>query len=96
MQTCVIKNCGISWWHPSGFDTQRKSDHILFFCPNGHSQYYTELNQQEKLQKRLDEEIRNKNRYMEEKEICCNRLTKTKHQLNGLKGYVSRLKRGKK
>jgi hypothetical protein len=96
MQTCIIKKCGISWYHPSGFDGQRRNDHQSFYCPNGHGQYYTELNQKEKLQKRLDQEIKDKNYYIEQKEVCCKRLQKTKHQLNGLRGYLTKLKRGKK
>ena len=92
-QTCVIKGCGISWWQPKGFDDQRRNDHLSFYCPNGHGQCYTELNPQEKLKERLEEEIKYKNYCIEEKERFYKKLQKTKHQLNGLKGYISKLKK---
>ncbi len=93
MQTCVTKGCGISWSQPSGFDDQRRKDHCLFYCPNGHGQYYPESNSEEKLQKQLDEMIRLKNRLAEDKERCCNETQKLKHRVNGLRGYIAKIKR---
>ncbi len=96
MQTCITKGCGISWFQPSGLDTQRRKDHLLFYCPNGHGQYYPELNSEEKLQNQLDETIRLKNRLAEEKERCCKQAETLRHKMNGLRGYISKLKKSNK
>ena len=93
MQTCITIGCGISWYHTLGFDMQRRRDHQTFCCPNGHGQHYPFLNAEEELRKQLNEEIKTRNLYMDQKKHCCEALTKTRHQLNGLRGYVTKLKR---
>lgn len=34
-------NCGVAFAMPMGFYRERQKDQRSFFCPNGHSQYYT-------------------------------------------------------
>lgn len=87
MQTCIIRGCGISWYMPSGFDAQRKSDHIPFFCPNGHSQYYVEKNEEEKLKAKVYE--------LERKLSGCEcDLKSCEGSRKALKGEITKLKRG--
>lgn len=38
--TCVHAGCGIHWGVPDGWTRERRRDHVIFWCPNGHQQYY--------------------------------------------------------
>ncbi len=38
-ETCC--NCGVAFAMDTALYQQRRKDHASFYCPNGHSQYYT-------------------------------------------------------
>lgn len=52
VETCC--NCGVEFGMPSEVNRRRHQDGGSFYCPNGHSQHYTQSEVQ-KLQKQLDE-----------------------------------------
>lgn len=56
-QTCIRKQCGVTFATTNEFDELRREDHADFFCPNGHSQHYTGENKAEKYQRRYEEEF---------------------------------------
>ena len=45
---CIREGCGVQFAMPSGFITQRRKDHAMFYCPSGHPQYYSAENDAEK------------------------------------------------
>lgn len=49
-------SCGVIFGIPSDLNTQRKRDHKLFYCPNGHSQYFPGESDVEKAERLLKEE----------------------------------------
>ena len=51
VQTCI--SCGVHFGIPKQLDTQLRSNHNGFFCPNGHKQYYTAESEAEKLRREL-------------------------------------------
>lgn len=51
-------NCGIRFAVTSGFKQRRKEDHKDFFCPSGHSNFYPQASETERLRKQLEAEKR--------------------------------------
>lgn len=52
LETCI--NCGVSFAFTRDFYDKRRDDHEMFFCPNGHQQYYSGESDKEKLRKQLE------------------------------------------
>lgn len=55
-ETCI--NCGILFAIPFTYQSELKKDHKSFYCPNGHTQYYPQETEAEKLRKQLENERR--------------------------------------
>lgn len=52
-QTCIT--CGIVFGVPADWDNHRQQKHDSFYCPNGHSQYYSGKSEAEKLREQLEQ-----------------------------------------
>jgi hypothetical protein len=50
--------CGVVFGLEQGFQKQRVGDHKPFYCPNGHSQWYTGKTDKEREIDRLKDELR--------------------------------------
>lgn len=48
--------CGVTFGVPADFKRNRRKDHQVFYCPNGHNQFYPQETEAEKLQKELKRE----------------------------------------
>ena len=48
-------NCGITFAVPEGWYQVKRKDHTLFWCPNGHEQYYPAQSEEERLNKQVQE-----------------------------------------
>jgi hypothetical protein len=92
MQTCIVQGCGISWYHPSGFDQQRRRDHIIFYCPNGHGQYYTGKNEEEKLKQKVVDLERELSMKQGDLFWCENSKRSLKGEITKLKKIIERRK----
>ena len=55
VETCIHEKCGVHFAVPSLFQKERKRDHKMFYCPNGHGQYYSGKSDIEKLKDELAE-----------------------------------------
>lgn len=49
-------NCGMIFGVTRDFEDRRRRDHQSFFCPKGHSNYYAERTEEDKLRDRLTRE----------------------------------------
>ena len=58
LQDCECIVCGVVFAFTDYFYNERKKDHINFYCPNGHSQHYTQESEAEKNARLLREEQR--------------------------------------
>lgn len=47
-------DCGALFGITNDFITQRQQDHKTFYCPNGHSRYYPQENEEERLKRLLN------------------------------------------
>lgn len=56
LATEVCVNCGMTFAMPLDFQNRRRGDHAFFYCPNGHSQYYSGKSETEKLRDELTRE----------------------------------------
>ena len=85
VEDCI--HCGIHFAVPSDFLERRRKDHKTFYCPNGHSMYFSGKNKEEILTRKL-----------EEAEACCdiykNRERRREYQKRYYKGQLTRLKKG--
>lgn len=90
VQTCC--NCGIVFGVDSETDKRRRNDHKSFYCPNGHSQFYSRKSDAE----RLKDELQEKQRQLDYKDSRINslhdKLTQKNHQLRAEKGAKTRIK----
>lgn len=47
-------SCGMAFAMPADYESRRRDDHRNFYCPAGHSQYYTGKSEAEKQRDRAD------------------------------------------
>jgi hypothetical protein len=82
--------CGVPFGMPTGMVHQRREDHKLFYCPNGHSQHYTGKTEAEKQRERADRLERRLANKDEDLRATRASLTATKGQLTKTKRRVAR------
>ena len=73
--------CTMTFGITKSFEQQRREDHNAFHCPAGHENVYYAMTEEEKLQKKLDQEIQ--------------RRKSSENSLRSTRGYVTRLKKEK-
>jgi hypothetical protein len=93
-QQCI--ECAIHFWVPRYFDSRRRADRRSFYCPNGHSQAYTESEadklrrERDRLNQRLaqkDDEIRHQS---ERREAAERAAAAARGQVTKIKNRVGR------
>lgn len=85
-ETCI--NCGIVFWITLSFMEQRRKDHHIFYCPNGHSMYYSAKNKEETLKEQLVSLQR-------QFTICQNSVVALENTNRTLKGTITKMKKKK-
>jgi hypothetical protein len=91
--TCCAAGCGITFAVPVRWSRQRRLDHVDWYCPNGHTQYFPGKSDVEELQEQLATANGNLNYYRglaNERREDINKLEK---QRTSLKGQVTKLKK---
>jgi len=92
VETCIHEKCGVHFAVPSLFQKERKKDHKMFYCPNGHGQYYTAKSEIE----RLKEELAKKDQVISSKDEKINNLNERRKYLkNSRAAYKAHLTRYK-
>lgn len=51
--TCCHAGCGIVFAVPSWWESKRRDDHTVWYCPNGHEQHFNSASATELLRKAL-------------------------------------------
>lgn len=84
--------CGIHWALETNFYRKRRDDHKVFYCPNGHTQYFFGETEAEKLKKQLEEQrqrtLREEARAMRNYEA----MERQKRSASAYKGKLTRVK----
>lgn len=83
--TCSKEGCGISFMVPSHWSQKRREDHKTFYCPNGHSQWFPQESEEEKLRRERDR-LKQNTAYLED------RLKDKDRQVSAARGQVTRIK----
>lgn len=79
-------DCHITFAVTTTFQKARQKDHNSFYCPMGHSQYYSNQSEEEKLRNQLRIEREYKEEYREERD-------RLKGSLIATKGHQTRLRK---
>lgn len=82
--TCY--SCGAIFGMDSDFHQNRKNDHKIFYCPNGHGQHFTGESQAEKYKRLLETERTRVQWERDQREA-------TERSLAAQKGQVTKLKK---
>lgn len=88
-ETCC--NCGITFGITKGFKDKRLSDGKSFYCPNGHSQYYTKSDAQriKDLQKQIAAERENATWWANQAKSKARSLSATRGQVTKIKNRIA-------
>ncbi len=90
--TCCHQGCGVVFAVPAWWENNRRADHTLWFCPNGHSQHFSAESDEEKerrLRKEAEQRILNAQAKVNEARHEAEVL---KRQVAVQKGLTTRLK----
>lgn len=93
VQTCVNKQCGIAFGVPKDWDRCRRNDHVAFYCPNGHRQWYNAESDEERLKRELAKAELNATFYKDQLESTRESKAAVERSLAATKGVVTRTKR---
>lgn len=85
--------CGIMFGVPEDMVRRRREDHKSFFCPNGHSSYFPQDNEAERLKKQLERTEACLASAREDARIQRANRQAAQRQTAAQKGVVTRMKR---
>jgi aminoglycoside phosphotransferase family enzyme len=91
IESCIA--CGIEFALPSAYKDTLVEKHGSFYCPNGHSQYYSGKTEAEQLQEKLDVEKRNVEFWRKQEQTQRDCREKAERQRDAYKGHTTRLKK---
>lgn len=66
--TCCHDGCAVVFGMTQDMEQQRRKDHLAFYCPNGHRQYFTGKSEAEKLKEQLAQAEKDKQLLIKKKE----------------------------
>lgn len=97
LTTVRCYNCGVLFGIESGRRQELIESHDLFWCPNGHSQHYTEQTEKEKQIAALERDLRTANssrQFWNEQAAEAQRDVERKSRsINGYKGVIAKTKK---
>jgi hypothetical protein len=85
--------CGVAFAMADSFIAQRRKDHQIWYCPNGHQRYYSGENEAERLKRELEDERSRTRFYRERQEVEARSRVAAEHQARAYKGVATRVKR---
>lgn len=99
-EECCHSGCGVLFAMTEEFASERRKDHCLWYCPNGHSQHYSGKNEEERLKAQLAEERRQRQSaeqrvamYADEAREEREKAAHERKRANGYKGHATRISR---
>ena len=89
---CPTTNCG-GQWLPVDKIKQLRESHATFFCPSGHSQWYTQKSEAEKLREEITRLIRERDHWKSEYCRVSEEKRAARRKQYALKGVITKLKK---
>lgn len=90
IETCF--SCGCIFGVAKDFASNRRRDHKLFYCPNGHSQYYPAKSAEDKLRDELQRERQQLDQVKANVRDLEMKTQQTRRRLYATKGSLTRFK----
>lgn len=90
VQTCI--KCGMTFGVDQNYDRARRDDHNSFYCPAGHSQFYSGKSEAEKLKDELINHERSLTYLRNANQSLHSQLTDANHKVRAEKAAKTRLK----
>lgn len=92
--------CGMLFGIPQDFEQRRRNDHQEFVCPSGHTNYYPQESEAERLTRELkqkNDELARQRAHADQREARLREIAaesrRKDNRINGYKGVVARTKR---
>ncbi len=73
LSRCDCAKCGLTFGVSDEFKSQRRDDHAMFYCPNGHTNYYPYKSKAERIQVELENERAARRKDIEAKQAAFSR-----------------------
>lgn len=89
-------NCGIEFHMPHTIVERLRESHSLFYCPNGHSQFYPALTPEEKSIKNLENQVKHLKQVEKDLAIEQAHSNATLRKLSATRGVVTKLRKKKR
>lgn len=89
---CCHEGCGIQFAVPTSWYTNRKNDHIIWYCPNGHGQHFTGLSDKERLEKEVIRERARRDQAEADAEWQSKQRQIAENSARAFRGVVTRTK----
>lgn len=91
--TCCRDGCGAVFGLEAGFANYRRKDHKTFYCPNGHSQYFSGETEEEKLRKDLAQQKKRTQWAEESRQHAIKREEQAQRKATAYKGVATKIKK---
>lgn len=90
---CVVHcaHCGIPFGMTQDFEQRRRNDHEGFYCPKGHSNWYSSKSEAEILKQQLQEKERENQFKQQRIDSLHNTVTEKNNSIRSLKGAKTRM-----
>lgn len=83
-------NCSMPFYTTKRFNKDRRDDHARFYCPHGHSNFYAQKSDEEKLREQLEAAERLKNHYREDADQQRRNRERAERRVTAMKGQVTK------
>lgn len=90
--TCGATDCGISFAVPDRWQEQKRNDHSIFYCPNGHQRAYNGESEEEKLRRENQRLVQKRAELEDDIRDRDAKLENERKRSTAFKGHVTRIK----
>jgi hypothetical protein len=92
VHACINSKCGVLFALEKVFDAERVKDHVAFYCPNGHSQWYSGKSEAERLRADLERANRDKQDLLDQVSREQLRRAQVERSARTTRGHLTRTK----
>jgi hypothetical protein len=92
LQVLECADCGVTFAITGTYMSERRKDHKNFYCPSGHTNYYSQETEEEKLRKQLDKTERDRDWWKTNAQAESKRADHEEMRARGYKGNMVKIK----
>jgi hypothetical protein len=87
---CCHAGCGVTFGMPQRMSDDRRKDHQLFYCPNGHSQHFNTKSEAELLKDKVAQLEKDKQSLIKKREWADESARKATHDAKTARSHAKR------